>query len=188
MNLTDEDFQLAAETLDVELNAIKAVAMIESGGNGFNPDGSLKILFEGHHFSRYTKGIYDNQYPNISYKVWDKTKYGNYKKEHDRLSLAVSLDEENAYKSASFGMFQILGSNHSLCNFDSATDLYYNQCISEVEQLNAFVMFILNTNLDNFLKKKDFKSFARYYNGPAYAKNQYDIKIKNLYDKLNRTN
>ena len=187
MNLTDEDFELAAETLDVELNVIKAVAIIESGGSGFNPDGSLKTLFEGHHFTKYTNGIYDREYPNISYKKWDRTKYGkSYKQEQDRLNLAVSLDEENAYKSASFGMFQILGSNHELCNFDNATDFYYNQCISEVEQLNAFCMFILNTNLDVYLKKKDFKSFARHYNGPAYAHNQYDIKIKNMYDKLIR--
>jgi len=187
MNLTNEDFLLAAETLDVELNAIKAVAMIESGGGGFNPDGTLKTLFEGHHFSRLTNRRYDNSHPNISYKKWDKTKYGKgYQKEQERLNLAVSLDEENAYKSASFGMFQIMGSNHSLCNFENATEFYFNQCISEAEQLNAFVMFIMNTNLDKYLKNKDFKLFARHYNGPAYAQNQYDIKIKNMYDRLNR--
>jgi hypothetical protein len=34
------------------------------------------------------------------------------------------------------------------------------------------------------LQKKDWKAFARLYNGPAYAQNRYDEKLCNAYSSF----
>ncbi|WP_442499688.1 N-acetylmuramidase domain-containing protein [Methylobacter sp. sgz302048] len=39
--------------------------------------------------------------------------------------------------------------------------------------------------LAEHLKSKAWKSFARAYNGPKYAENQYDIKLEVAYKKYN---
>ncbi|WP_081373109.1 N-acetylmuramidase domain-containing protein [Xylanibacter ruminicola] len=35
------------------------------------------------------------------------------------------------------------------------------------------------------LQKKDWKAFARFYNGPAYAQNRYDEKLSMVYSSFN---
>ena len=54
----------------------------------------------------------------------------------------------------------------------------------EVSQLEAMCRYIKVNGLVNALKNKDWKAFARAYNGVAYAKNSYDIKLANAYKKL----
>jgi hypothetical protein len=43
--------------------------------------------------------------------------------------------------------------------------------------------YIEVNGLINALKNKDWKAFARGYNGVGYAKNSYDIKLANAYKK-----
>ena len=50
MALSSSDIRNAAEQIGVEPCAVKAVVDVESGGDGFLPDGRVKILFEGHVF------------------------------------------------------------------------------------------------------------------------------------------
>ena len=47
--------------------------------------------------------------------------------------------------------------------------------------LDAFVSFILANRLDGALRAKNWASFARGYNGPAYAQNAYDKKMAAAY-------
>ena len=51
-------------------------------------------------------------------------------------------------------------------------------------QLDAFVNYLLldkDKSLLANLKKKDFAAFAKEYNGPAYKKNNYDVKMLKAY-------
>ena len=64
--LSEQNFKDAAASLNCEIAVIKAVTEVESRGNGFLPDDQPVILFERHIFSRYTKGKYDKDYPDIS--------------------------------------------------------------------------------------------------------------------------
>lgn len=73
--LNDNDFQQAATLLTCDVPAIKAVAEVESSGDGFLSDGRVKILFEGHKFYKYTNGAYAQSHPTICYKVWTKAHY-----------------------------------------------------------------------------------------------------------------
>lgn len=68
--LSDTDFQNAAKLLGngISVNVVKAFATVESGGKvGFGPAKLPIIAFEGHHFRKYTKHIYDQSQPLLSY-------------------------------------------------------------------------------------------------------------------------
>lgn len=54
-------------------------------------------------------------YPTICFPKWDKSKYLGGASEYKRLEIAKKIDEECALKSASWGMFQIIGFNHLYC-------------------------------------------------------------------------
>lgn len=70
MTLSDTDFQNAAKQLGsgISVNVIRAFAPVESGGrSGFGPAKLPIIAFEGHQFRKYTKHIYDQAHPLLSY-------------------------------------------------------------------------------------------------------------------------
>ena len=46
-----------------------------------------------------------------------------------------------------------------------------------------FTAFIQSNRLDTYLRNKDWAGFAKRYNGPAYAENQYDKKLEKAYHK-----
>lgn len=67
--MVDADYVWAADQLGVEKAAIKAFAVVESGGAGFFKLGSRtvpKILYERHKFAKLTKNKYSKLYPDIS--------------------------------------------------------------------------------------------------------------------------
>lgn len=67
--LEANDYELAAKELDVEVAAIKAFALVESGGSGYTKIGERvvpKILYERHKFSAKTNHKYSAKYPDIS--------------------------------------------------------------------------------------------------------------------------
>jgi len=184
MALTREDFLDDAAKIGCEVEAIMAVATVETSGGGFNPDSTPKTLFEGHWFSRLTNHIYDGQYPTISYPKWTKEFYGKtWQQEQARLEMARQLDQDNAFKSASWGMFQIMGANHQIVGFPTVLDFVAAMCTDENEQLAAFTNFVLHNGLDDELRNKDWDTFARVYNGPQYKLNRYAEKMAAAYAK-----
>jgi hypothetical protein len=188
--LTEADFQYAAGLLGCDVAAVKAVAEVESAGNGFLSDGRVKILFEGHQFFKFTNGAYADSYPTVCYKKWTKVHYSKGKTadirgagELARLGTAIGLNREAALMSASYGKFQIMGFNYALCNYPDIESFYTAMQTSEGEQLMAFCGFIKSNKLDTHLRKHDWARFARGYNGPGYAENKYDEKLARAYAK-----
>jgi hypothetical protein len=55
---------------------------------------------------------------------------------------------------------------------------------SEGEQLKAFVNFVINNDLVQYVRDRNWAEFARYYNGPNFAINQYDIKLAAAYTEF----
>ena len=182
--LVEEDFVNAAQLLNVEVAAIKAVTSVESSGGGYLPSARPKILFEALYFHNLTKGKYDQTYPSISEPKWDRALYKGGEKEYDRLSLAIGLDQEAALKSASWGLFQIMGANYKACGFDSVYDFVQANVESEANHLKAFIGFIKTNKLDVALRDCNWPEFARKYNGPGYAKNSYHTKLQEAYNKF----
>ena len=57
----------------------------------------------------------------------------------------------------------------------------FKQVLFRLVQL--FTAFIQSNRLDTYLRNKDWAGFAKRYNGPAYAENQYDKKLEKAYHK-----
>jgi len=182
--LSDSDFAIAADSIGCDIASIKAVAEVESNGGGFSKTGLPRILFEAHHFSRYTKGIYDATHANISSRIWNRELYKVGDAEYDRLLKAVSLDRLAALKSASWGMFQIMGSNYSTSGFKNVEAFVEAMFESEGKHLDAAVNFIKSIGAADALKRKNWDSFALKYNGSGYSVNNYHNKLRNAYYRI----
>ena len=183
MSISNEAFQKAANELNVETAAIKAVSAVESRHSGFLDSGEPKILFEAHWFSSLTDGAYDNSHPKISSSQWDRSLYEGGQEEHERLQKAVELDREAALKSASWGKFQILGINWDKCGYETLQDFINAMYESEEAHLEAFVGFIKNEGLAEPLRESDWHEFAREYNGPGYRRNRYAKRMREKYEQ-----
>lgn len=183
--LTEEDFKAAAQSLGVPVAAIKAVAEVEAPGPGFLPSGEPRILFERHKFHRHTNGRYDRTHPNISNPKWGG--YGPESAQHGRLQQAVALDRDAALKSASWGKFQILGENYEQAGFGTLQGFINAMYASEADHLEAFVNFIrADKRLHAALKALDWRTFARIYNGSAYAQHGYHTRLADAFRELSR--
>lgn len=187
MAISEGAYAKAANKLRCDVAAIKAVALVESAGSGFNPDSTPKTLFEGHWFDRYTKGKFRSANPMISYPKWTRQFYGKtWQQEKERLELATRLDRNAALMSTSWGMFQIMGFHYAKCGFKTVQQFVNAMYKSEDSQLDIFVEFIIQSSLDDELRELRFADFARLYNGPSYKVNQYDKKMQAAYDKFKK--
>ena len=189
--LTGVHYIAAAYDLDCDPKAIRAVATVETRSAAFLADGRPVILFERHKFHQFTNGRYDSTHPGVS-----SPSAGGYGPagawQHDRLGLAASLDRTAALKSASWGMFQIMGFNHALAGHDVLQQFINAMYAGEPEHLAAFVSFIKSDRrkhpatrqtMAQSLRVRDWAAFAYLYNGSGYRENQYDTKMAAEYAK-----
>lgn len=189
-NLTDEDFNMVAKLLNCETAALKAVQKVETGGKGgFFAPGKPAILFEGHIFWNQLKkrGINPEAHvagnEHILYPKWEKGHYKGGIGEYERLEQARKIHCDAADASASWGMFQIMGFNYAACGELSLESFVKSMCESECRQLLLSARFIKNAGMLPALQAKDWAEFAKRYNGPAYAENQYDKKLAEAYKR-----
>jgi hypothetical protein len=168
---TEDDFRLAAARLKIDGPTLKALHRVEAGRmGGFASDGSMIILFEPHLFSRHTQRKYDESHPNVSTRMWTPSAYPRTQAGRwAQFNEAAKLDEDAAFKSASFGAFQILGQNYRQAGFKTPQEFVLFMAQSEGAQLEAFVRVIENNKMREALDKKDWRAFARSYNGPGFA-------------------
>jgi N-acetylmuramidase len=176
--LQPRDYDTAAALLDCDAAAVCAVVQVESLGCGFNPDGSPVTLFEGHKFHKFTGGRFDDSHPDLSYPEWTRKWYGHtWQAEQSRLQRALALDRPNALLATSFGAFQIMGFNHALAGHDSLQGFVNAMYRSSRDQLLCFVAFVRHSGLGPALRRHDWATFARGYNGPGYAVNNYGERL-----------
>jgi len=174
--ITAGDIEDAAQRLGCEVAALRAVMAVESRNSGYDANRRPIILFEPHVFYRVLpprklQGAID---AGLAYKRWGTRPYprtsdGNYA----RLSAAIDIDEECAFRAVSIGLGQILGENYKLAGCASAKEMFARACDSEGEQLEQMASFIEESKLTDALRNRDWRKFARVYNGPgkvdAYA-------------------
>lgn len=188
----------AAKRLSVELASVYAVNEVESLGSGFLSNGKPKVLFERHVMHRQLstprhKGddaaalkAHANELAK-SYPTLVNPKPGGYAggtAEHQRLAQARLIDANSADESASWGAFQIMGYHWQRLGYASLADFTTRMAASEAEQFEAFVRYIeAEPALHKALKAKKWAEFAKRYNGPAYARNLYDVKLERAYQR-----
>lgn len=188
--LTDDDFCLVAQLLDVEVAALKAVKEVGSMPNGgFLHSGRPVILFEGHIFWNQLKkrGIDPERYKigneDILYPRWEKSYYKGGEEEYNRLEKARRMHREAADASASWGMFQTMGFNYAACGEHSVSGFVDMMCKSELHQLLLFARFMKSGGMLPALQQKNWVEFARRCHGPAYVQNKYDEKLQDAYNR-----
>ena len=181
--LDEKDFVDAAKLLRCEVATIKAIAEVESAGAGFTKDNRPKILFEGHWFNKLTHNRFRESHPELACKNWDEARKYYKQNQYERLMKAKQLDPIEAMKSCSWGKFQIMGFNHSLCGHSDIISFVNDMYVGEHRHLFAFIQYCMNRRLDSYIRDKIWAEFARLYNGPRYKENKYDEKLEKAYKK-----
>ena len=188
--LSERDVVEVAEALGLEPACIKAVCEVEAPHGGFLPSGRPRILFEGHVFWRLLveEGIDPEQYvpgrETILYPRWTPATRRFYlggEREYERLEAAMEIDPACAQKGASWGRFQVLGSNFEEAGHRSLESFLDAMRRDERAHLDAFAAFITTKGLLAALREKKWAAFARGFNGAGYAANAYDTKLAQAY-------
>ena len=182
--LTDADFRKVGEELGVEVAAIKAVVVIEAGNKmeGFWAPGVPVVNFDPAMYSRY-RGKAKNKSGDKNAKVPSGLK-GYALKEWTQLVNARKVNAQGADMGTFWGMFQIGGFNYKLCGCESVEEMVRLMSYSELEQLELFAAFLVNTGMVNDLRAKNWSSFARKYNGASYARRGYHTKMAAAYKRF----
>ena len=188
----------AAKRLGVDLASIYAVNEVESLGSGFLDNGKPKVLFERHVMHRLlaTPRHDDDDAAALKAHADDLAKvypalvnsqpggYAGGTAEHQRLAQARMIDATCADESASWGAFQVMGYHWQRLGYASLADFTTRMATSEADQFEAFVRYIeAEPALHKALKAKKWAEFAKRYNGPAYARNLYDVKLERAYQR-----
>jgi N-acetylmuramidase/Putative peptidoglycan binding domain len=191
--LTANGIQNAIDTLGIDAATLWAMLRVETMGCGYLASRRPQILFERHVFSKGTNGAWDGVAPDISNPIpGDYGASGD--NQYTRLAKAFSIDPADpldpsiptptrsaALAAASWGLGQVLGTNATAVGFASIQDLVSTMCGSEDGQLQGVVGYIQANKLQNALQQQDWVTYASRYNGPGYAKNQYDKKLALAY-------
>ncbi|WP_047528091.1 N-acetylmuramidase domain-containing protein [Pseudomonas sp. 11/12A] len=181
--LDDEGMENALDLAKVSAAQLWAVLAVETSGNGFFSDRRPKILYERHVFSRLTHQTFDAQHPDISSK--SPGSYGaTGAHQYDRLNQAISLNRNAALQSASWGLGQTMGFNFAATGSSDVEAMIKRMVASENEQLLCTVNQLIEGGSVAALRAKDWANFARRYNGPNYAINNYDLRLSAAYQKF----
>jgi hypothetical protein len=191
--ITIQQYQNAAQRIGCEPAVIRAVDQVEAPSGGFDTKGQLVILFEPHIFYKELRKLNIDtsellkKYPDLISPVWNPKLYGGSSKQWGKLTQAMTIHKQAAQKAASYGRYQILGQNYKTAGYGSVDQMVKDYQQGEDRQLDSFVNYIINNRLDDELRNKDWTSFARQYNGPAYWKNRYDYKMKKAYETAQKS-
>ncbi|MBD5220761.1 MAG: N-acetylmuramidase family protein [Bacteroidales bacterium] len=184
--LTDADFELVAKEIGVETAAMKAVVSIEAGAamKGFWAPGVPVINFDRTMYNKYR-----NSAPNKAGAKGEKVPAGlsGYAlRQWTQLINARKTNAQGANMGTFWGMFQIGGFNYKLCGCKSVDEMVKLMSESELEQLQLFATFLVNTGMVNDLRAKNWASFARKYNGSGYARRGYHTKMAAAYSRFKK--
>lgn len=187
--LKRSDIVDAAKQLGVDVACIMAVSEVESSGKGFFSNGDPAILYERHVMYRQLRArkidtsVYVKNQPNIVNPV--SGGYLGGVREYNRLAAAKIIHVTSGLESCSWGSYQIMGYHAVRIGYPSV-EAFVKEMYDGGERahLMAFVRFIKeDPTLHKALLSHDWATFARYYNGKNYAKNQYDVKMKRAYER-----
>ncbi|MEG0701882.1 MAG: N-acetylmuramidase family protein [Muribaculaceae bacterium] len=192
--LTDDDYAKVAAELDIDVATIKAVSDIEAGKthNGFATPGVPIINFDVTVFRGFLRkaGINAAKYKKSNSTAFSRVntaKYGSYAKaQYARLESAREINADIANKSTFWGMFQIGGFNWKKCGTSSIDEYVTLVSQSEAMQLELFARFLENSGMVKYLKTKNWRAFAKAYNGTSAIARGYHKRLASAYAKYSR--
>lgn len=170
--LTEEQIKDIAKRNGLEYAALRAVIEVEGSGKGFSDaTGKILVQFEPFHFQKYTGHRLANGVENQT-------------KEWEAFNRAFAINKDAAMMSTSIGMMQVMGFHAKLLGFKTVGEMWDFAKVSEANQVELGLRFIKsNKKLYDALKKKDWPTFAKFYNGAQYKKFAYDTRMAKAYEK-----
>lgn len=192
--LTMADYERVAAELGIEVATIRAVSDIEAGKHhkGFFEPGMPVINFDRTIFTSRLRRAGKNvtrarkQQP-VAFAKINVARYGSYgKAQRARLEAGMGIDSTLALESTFWGMFQIGGFNWRRCEVKSVGEFAKLMSVSESMQLELFARFMVSTGMVKHLRQKNWRAFARAYNGPGYAKKGYHRRLAAAYARYSR--
>jgi hypothetical protein len=181
--VTDQQVSELATSLGCSFEQISAVANVESSGAGFDSNGRPKILFERHKFDDFTAGAY-------SVCSYSNPSSGGYSEDSwEKLTQALCVDIDAAFKSVSWGRFQVMGFWFADIGFTSPLEMAYSTVRGEYDHYILFAGYIRLANLEGALRQvstnsDDCRAFAKGYNGSGYEAGNYHAKIAAEMERL----
>jgi hypothetical protein len=159
---------------EVDPRILHAILMTESNAEGFDEKGKLKKRFEPGIFSGF-----------------DKVKRGTATK-HPALPgldpkwIKQRDNNELFLMSHSFGIAQIMGWQYPYIGYKTVHDMILDYEESEDNQVKSFCLFCLNYRDGRFIKalrELNYRQIANMYNGAAFERNKYDVKLEVYFKK-----
>lgn len=178
------DFGRIGKLIGVAEDEVRAVVEVEASGSGFDALGRPKMLFEPHVFWRELgEGPQRTraQGAGLAYRRWGERPYP--RDSYPRLTAALAIDRGDAFRSASWGLGQIMGFNHKAAGYVSAEAMVADFLDDEEKHVEAMIRFIVSEGLDDDMREHRWEGFARGYNGPGYAKHGYHTRLAAAYRK-----
>jgi hypothetical protein len=181
-----------AGSAELEPALLAALIEVESAGRIFaEVDGRREplIRFEGHYF--YRRLTHDKRVEALKAGLASPNAGGvrNPRSQAARWALlerAAKLDTEAAYESSSWGVGQVMGANWRALGFENVFDFVSEARSGLRGQLRLVLAFLETHDLLEPLRNRDWQRFARGYNGPAYARNGYHLKLALAYRRQRR--
>ncbi len=174
----------------VKLNASLAFMQVETGmQTGTLIDGVVKaiIRWEGHYFDRLIKPSLQATARKLklaSPKVGGIPNPASQQARYLILDEGKKLDYTAAVSSCSWGVGQVMGAHWKKLGFASAKDFEDTAQAGFSGQLAIMFAFMDVSGIIQHLRRLDWSAVARIWNGEAYAKNKYDVKMKEAFEKL----
>jgi len=151
---------------------------VESGGN------PSAIRFEPHLFNKEssTKVPFTDSGKGFSLVASETNK--------SAFERAYAINKGAAIRATSWGSYQVLGGkllslSEVSGDVNKAVKLFYSDPVRISEELVAS-WFRSRSDAVRYANNLDFPNLARVYNGPLYANNSYDAKLKQSYEKAIR--
>lgn len=183
--MSSEDVERISRRYGYDPILIRAFLNIESNGTAFWSGGHPPILYEAHIFHAETDGRWGN-YDDLSSTYWNSSLYKGGLAEYSRLYRASRLDYLAAFKSCSWGLGQVLGSNASSLGYRSVTLMVKEAHQSAENQIEHVIKFLERNNISDDLEREDWDKVAYVYNGPGYRKNNYAVRLAQETERLRR--
>lgn len=188
--ITDEQLVIIAMDFGIKLPALKAIIEVECKGSGFNADGTPVILYERHKFYEGLRAInwitkskeWYAKYPDLCNPKAGG--YGKYSEQHSKLTRAATLNRDVALESCSWGMGQVMGYHWKSLGYESLQAFVNSMYLSEYDQVEAMCRFLKVNGIIKYINANDWAGVALRYNGKAYKKNNYDVKLRDAYKKF----
>lgn len=183
VRIQDIDLPRIGYMIGVGEDELHAFMDVEAAGSGFDNKGRPKMLFEPHKFFAHLSG--DDRAravkQGLAYKSWGEKPYPS--DSYPRLIKAMAINESAALMSASWGLTQILAEYFKDVGFNSPQEMVQAFMDSEAEHLEATVTLLKDWKVDDDLRAHRWATVAKTWNGPGYAKNNYDTKLAQAFAK-----